>query len=106
MKKRQILMTSAMLYANGSLHLGHMVELVQADIWARFQRMRGHDIIYVAGEDAHGTPIMINAEKQGMDPEDFIAKYAAEHQADFKDFLISLDEYYTTHSKENQALSD
>jgi len=100
---RHILMTTALLYANGPLHLGHMVEYVQADIWARFQKMRGNHCIYICGNDAHGTPIMINAEKKGLSPEAMVAKIHAEHCADFDDFLIQFDHFDMTHAPENQA---
>lgn len=105
-KHRKILVTSALFYANGSIHLGHVVEVVQTDIWVRFQRMRGHTCLYVSGEDAHGTPIMLRAEKDGISPESLINKIGIEHRQDFHDFLISLDNYYTTHSPENKTLSE
>ncbi len=105
-KHRKILVTSALFYANGSIHLGHIVEVVQTDIWVRFQRMRGHTCLYVSGEDAHGTPIMLRAEKDGISPESLISKIGIEHRQDFQDFLISLDNYYTTHSPENKTLSE
>jgi methionyl-tRNA synthetase len=101
---RKILVTSALPYANGPLHLGHMVGYIQADIWVRFQRMRGNTVTYVCGDDAHGTPIMIQAEKLGMTPEQLVAKYYAEHKADFAGFLIEFDNFYTTHSEENKEL--
>jgi methionyl-tRNA synthetase len=101
---RKILVTSALLYANGPLHLGHMVEVVQTDIWVRFQKMRGHQCLYISGNDAHGTPIMISAEKNGVTPEMLIAKIGFEHQADFRDFTIGFDHFYTTHSPENREL--
>lgn len=103
---RKILVTSALPYANGSIHLGHMVETVQTDIWVRFQKMRGHDCVYVCADDAHGTAIMLTAEKQGISPEEQIAKVKAEHEADFAEFNIGFDNYYTTHSPENKALSE
>ena len=102
--KRKILVTNALPYANGPLHLGHMVGYVQADIWVRLQRMLGHDCLYICGSDSHGTPIMIQAEKLGMTPEAMIAQIQSEHAADFNDFLIGFDNYYTTHSPENKAL--
>lgn len=101
----KMLVTSALAYANGPLHLGHMVEHIQADIWVRFQRMKGKDCIFISGEDAHGTPIMISAEKQGLTPEELIKKISEQHQADFKEFFISFDQYYTTHSPENRELA-
>lgn len=102
--KRKILVTNALPYANGPLHLGHMVGYVQADIWVRLQKMLGHDCLYICGSDSHGTPIMIQAEKLGMTPEAMIEKIQSEHAADFKQFLIGFDNYYTTHSPENKAL--
>jgi methionyl-tRNA synthetase len=102
---RKILVTSALPYANGSIHLGHMVEHIQADIWVRFQKMLGHDCLFICGDDAHGTPIMISAEKKGMTPEAMIAEVQREHMADFQDFQIAFDHYYTTHSSENKSLS-
>ena len=104
-KKRKILVTSALPYANGSLHLGHMVEHIQSDIWVKYQRLRGHQCFFVCGDDAHGTPIMLQAEKQGITSEQLIAKYYQEHIRDLKDFLISYDNFHTTHSKENQELA-
>lgn len=103
---RRILVTNALPYANGPLHLGHMLGYIQADIWARAQRMQGHEVWYVAGEDAHGTPIMLAAEKAGKSPEAYIADIRAGHEADFTDFHFSYDHYHTTHSPENQALAN
>src|SRR6185312_13115163 len=102
--KRTILVTSALIYANGPIHLGHLVEYIQADIWVRFQRMRGHDCLFICGDDSHGTPIMINAQKRGITPEALIEEVYASHQADFSDFDISFDNFHTTHSPENQEL--
>ena len=102
---RQILVTSALPYANNSLHLGHLVEYVQTDVWVRFQRMRGQDCIYVCASDAHGTPTMLRAEEEGIPPEALIARVAAEHRADFDRFRISVDNYLTTHASENEALT-
>lgn len=104
MQKRQILVTTALTYANGAPHLGHLVEAIQADIWVRFQRMRGHDCYFVSGSDAHGTPIMIKAREQGIKPEQLIEQVQAEHKRDFAGFLIDFDNYYTTHSEENKEL--
>jgi len=104
-KKRKILATCALPYANGSLHIGHMVEYIQADIWIRFQKLQGHTCYYICGDDAHGTPIMLRAEQEGMSPETLIEKMQTEHQQDFADFAIDFDNYYTTHSKENRELS-
>jgi methionyl-tRNA synthetase len=105
MTNRKILVTNALPYANGAIHLGHLVGYVQADIWVRFQKMRGHTVHYVCGDDTHGTPIMINAEKQGMTPEAFVAKMYDEHVADFAGFHIGFDDYYHTNSPENKALA-
>ncbi len=104
--QRKILVTSALMYANGPLHLGHMVEAIQTDIWCRFQRLKGHHCVYVCGDDAHGTPIMLNAEKKGVSPQSMIETYKALHQSDFLDFLINVDNYYTTHSEENRVLAE
>ena len=103
---RKILVTTALTYANGPMHLGHMVDNIQADIWVRFQRMRGHDCTYISGCDAHGTPIMIQAEKLQLDPEVLVRELQAEHHRDLKDFLIGVDNYHTTHSSENHELVD
>jgi len=102
---RQIFVTSGLPYANGPIHLGHMVEVIQTDIWSRFQKMRGHECYYVCAEDAHGTPIMIRARKEGITPEELIARMQVEHQQDFQGFLIEHDNYYTTHSDENRELA-
>lgn len=102
METRKILVTSALPNANGSIHLGHLMEHIQTDIWVRFQRMRGHQCIYVCADDTHGTAIMLKAAEQGMDPETLIAGIKDEHEADFRDFLISHDNYYSTHSDENR----
>jgi len=102
---RKILVTSALPYANGSIHLGHMVETIQTDIWVRFQKQRGHQCIYVCADDAHGTAIMLTAEKQGITPETQISRIKEEHERDFRDFLIEFDNYHSTHSSENEALS-
>ena len=103
---RDILITSALPYANGPIHLGHMVEYIQTDIWARFQRMRGHRLHWVWADDAHGTPIMLRAQKEGLTPEQLIARYHAEHKADFDDFLLSYDNFHSTHSPENRELAE
>ena len=99
---RKILVTSALPYANGPIHLGHLVEYIQTDIWARFQQLRGHDCIYVCADDAHGTPIMLRAQGEGIEPDELIARISDEHQADFRGFNIGFDNYYSTHSDENQ----
>lgn len=102
---RRILVTNALPYANGPLHLGHMVGYLQADIWVRFQRMQGNEVHYVCADDAHGTPIMLAAEKAGVTPEAFIAAIRAEHERDFADFGVAFDHYHSTHSPENEALA-
>lgn len=104
-KTRKILVTSALPYANGPIHLGHMVEYIQTDIWVRFQKMRGHECYYVCADDAHGTPIMLRAGQEGITPEVLIAQTQSQHEADFNDFGIGFDHYYTTHSEENRELA-
>ncbi len=103
--KRHILVTSALPYANGPIHLGHMVEYIQTDIWVRFQRMRGHECRYFCADDAHGTPIMLKAQQEGSTPEALIEKFSAEHQRDFGDFLVGFDQYHSTHSQENREFA-
>lgn len=103
---RRILVTSALPYANGQIHIGHLVEYIQTDIWVRFQRMRGHEVHYVGADDTHGTPIMLRAEKEGISPKELIANVWKEHKRDFDDFLISFDNYYSTDSEENKVLSE
>ncbi|WP_455029538.1 methionine--tRNA ligase [Neisseria sp.] len=102
---RKILVTSALPYANGSIHLGHMVEHIQTDVWVRFQKLRGHECYYCCADDTHGTPVMLAAQKQGIAPEDMIAKVREEHLADFTGFGIGYDNYYSTHSPENKQFS-
>ena len=102
---RRILVTSALPYANGPIHLGHLVEYIQTDIWARFQRLRGHECVYVCADDAHGTPIMLLARERGVSPEQLIEEFSQQHQKDFADFLIEFEQYHSTHSEENRALS-
>ncbi|GLO12973.1 methionine--tRNA ligase [Pseudomonas putida] len=102
---RQILVTSALPYANGSIHLGHMLEYIQTDMWVRFQKMRGNQCIYVCADDAHGSAIMLRAEKEGITPEQLIANVQAEHSSDFADFLVDFDNFHSTHSEENRELS-
>jgi methionyl-tRNA synthetase len=102
---RKILVTSALPYANGPLHLGHIIEAVQTDIWVRFQRLQGHDCIYVCAEDTHGTPVMIKAQAEGVTPEELIRRVAAEHVADYQGFLIGHDHFHSTHSPENEAIT-
>ncbi|MFM5438438.1 methionine--tRNA ligase [Aeromonas enteropelogenes] len=102
---RTMLVTCALPYANGSIHLGHMLEHIQADIWVRYQRMRGHQVHFICADDAHGTPIMLKAQQMGITPEEMIAAVAQEHQADFAGFNISFDNYHSTHSEENRELA-
>ncbi len=100
-----MLVTCALPYANGSIHLGHMLEHIQADIWVRYQRMRGHQVHFVCADDAHGTPIMLKAQQMGITPEEMIAAVSQEHQGDFAGFNISFDNYHSTHSDENRELA-
>jgi methionyl-tRNA synthetase len=102
---RKILVTSALPYANGSIHLGHLVEYIQTDIWVRFHKMQGHQVHYVCADDTHGTPIMLRAEKEGITPETLIANVHKEHSADFSEFLVQFDNYYSTNAPENKELS-
>lgn len=102
---RKILITSALPYANGPIHLGHLVEYIQTDIWSRFQKQRGHNCIYVCADDAHGTPIMLRAQSEGITPEALIARVSQEHQQDFAGFNIAFDQYHSTHSEENRHYS-
>ena len=104
-EQRKILVTSALPYANGSIHLGHLVEYIQTDIWTRFQKMRGHECYYVCADDTHGTPIMLRAEQEGITPEQLIDRVHKEHFQDFTDFNIEFDNYYSTNSDENRELS-
>ena len=104
--RRNILVTGALPYANGAIHLGHLMEVIQTDIWVRFQRMRGHHCIYLCADDAHGTAIMLSADAQGLSPEALIKQVKAEHERDFADFLISFDNYHSTHSDENRWLTE
>jgi methionyl-tRNA synthetase len=105
-KNRTILVTSALPYANGPIHLGHLVEYIQTDIWVRFQKLRGHDCVYVCADDAHGTPIMLRARQEGISPEQLIETVGQEHRADFDDFHVGFDNYHSTHSDENRELSE
>jgi len=102
---RKILVTSALPYANGPIHIGHLVEYIQTDIWVRFQKMQGNQCHYVCADDAHGTPIMLRARQEGIDAETLIARISKEHQADFADFAINFDNYHSTHSDENRELA-
>lgn len=106
MSNRKILVTSALPYANGPIHLGHLVEYLQTDIWVRFQKQRGVNCYYVCADDTHGTPIMLRADREGITPEALIAKVAVEHLADFTEFGIAFDNYHSTHSPENQTFSN
>ena len=103
---RKILVTSALPYANGAIHLGHLVEYIQTDIWVRFQKMCGNECWYVCADDTHGTPIMLRAEQEGITPEALIARVHGEHARDFAAFLVGFDNYYTTHSAETRACAD
>ena len=105
-KRRRILVTSALYYANGPLHLGHILEAIQTDIWVRFQKLRGHECHYVCADDTHGTPIMLKAQSEGVTPEQLIARVNVEHRQDLADMLIGLDNFGSTHSAENQAICD
>ncbi|MGB0495989.1 MAG: class I tRNA ligase family protein, partial [Kangiellaceae bacterium] len=103
---RKILVTSALPYANGPIHIGHMLEYVQTDIWARFQRLIGNECYYVCADDTHGTPIMLSAQRQGITPEELIAKSHDDHANDFKAFHIAFDNFHSTHSEENKQLTE
>ena len=105
-EKRTILVTSALPYANGPIHIGHLVEYIQTDIWVRFQKLQGHDCHYVCADDAHGTPIMLRARQEGITPEALITASAIEHQADFAGFRVGFDNYHSTHSNENRLFSE
>lgn len=105
MSDRKILVTSALPYANGPIHLGHLVEYIQTDIWSRFQKQKGHECYFVCADDTHGTPIMLRADAEGITPEELIARVQKEHLADFSDFGIIFDNYHSTHSQENKELS-
>ena len=103
---RKILVTSALPYANGSIHIGHMVEYIQTDIWVRFQKMRGHQCTYVCADDAHGTPIMLRAQAENITPEELVARIKTEHEKDFAEFHVAFDNYHSTHSEENRELAE
>ncbi|MCO6539226.1 MAG: methionine--tRNA ligase [Gilliamella sp.] len=104
--QRKILVTCALPYANGAIHLGHMLEHIQADVWVRYQRMRGNEIYFICADDAHGTPIMLKAQQLGITPEQMISEVKTEHQRDFSGFNISYDNYHSTHSPENREISE
>ncbi|MCC4833378.1 methionine--tRNA ligase [Shewanella sp. 10N.7] len=103
--QRKILVTSALPYANGPIHLGHMLEYIQTDIWSRYQKLRGHECHYICADDAHGTPIMLKAQQMGITPEEMIAQVQKEHEQDFADFNIQFDNFHSTHSEENRELA-
>ncbi|GGB49302.1 methionine--tRNA ligase [Shewanella inventionis] len=104
--QRKILVTSALPYANGPIHLGHMLEYIQTDIWSRYQKLRGHECYYICADDAHGTPIMLKAQQMGITPEQMIAQVQKEHEQDFADFNIQFDNFHSTHSDENRTLAN
>ena len=106
MEQRKILVTSALPYANGDIHLGHLMEVIQTDIWVRLQKLQGHDCVYVCADDAHGTAIMLSAEEEGITSQQLIDRVNDQHQRDFADFLIGFDNYYSTHSEENRILAE
>ena len=103
---KRILVTSALPYANGQIHIGHLVEYIQTDIWVRFQRMQDHEIYYVGADDTHGTPIMLRAQAENITPTELIDRVWHEHKRDFDDFFVSFDHYGSTNSPENQLLSE
>ena len=105
MSDRKILVTSALPYANGPIHIGHMLEYIQTDIWVRFQKQRGHRCYFVCADDAHGTPIMLKADREGISPEQLIAQVGKEHLIDFTEFGVAFDNYHSTHSEENKLFS-
>ena len=104
--QRKILVTSALPYANGGIHLGHLMEAIQTDIWVRLQKLRGNDCVYVCADDAHGTAIMLSAEQQGITPEQLIENVSNQHQEDYSGFLIQFDNFHSTHSEENREFSE
>ncbi len=106
MKQRKILVTSALPYANGGIHLGHLMEAIQTDIWVRLQQLKGHDCVYVCADDAHGTAIMLSAEALDITAEELIDAVNKEHQQDYADFLIEFDNFHSTHTEENRILSE
>jgi len=106
LSKRKILVTSALPYANGGIHLGHLMEAIQTDIWVRLQKLRGNDCVYVCADDAHGTAIMLSAEQQGITPEQLIENVSNQHQEDYSGFLIQFDNFHSTHSEENREFSE
>ncbi len=106
MSSRRIVVTSALPYANGDIHIGHLVEYLQTDFWVRFQKMRGHECVYVCADDTHGTPVMIRSRSEGITPEELLERSYAEHVRDFDDFEVEFDKFYTTHSPENRAFCE
>ena len=104
--QRRILITSALPYANGPIHIGHMLEYVQTDIWSRFQKLIGNECYYVCADDTHGTPIMLSAQKQGITPEELIAKSHKDHKNDFDGFNVEFDNFHSTHSDENKFYTE
>ncbi|MCK4582208.1 methionine--tRNA ligase, partial [Candidatus Bathyarchaeota archaeon] len=106
MKSERILVTSALIYANGPVHIGHILEYIQTDIWVRFMKLAGHNVVYCGADDTHGTPIEINAAKQGVTPEEFIEHWWKEHKRDYDDYHVGFDSYYTTNSPENQMYTE
>ena len=102
---KKYFVTSALPYANGDLHLGHLVEYIQTDIWVRFNRLIGNEVVYICADDAHGTPIMLKAESEKISPEELIERTLDRHKNDFDCFFIKFDNFYTTHSKENERLA-
>ena len=97
-----ILVTSALPYANGPIHIGHLVEYIQTDVWVRYQKLRGRECYYVCADDAHGTPVMLKAQQEGITPLALIERIGQEHRADFSDFMVAFDNYHSTHSEENR----
>jgi len=103
---RKLLVTSALPYANGSIHLGHLVEYIQTDIWVRYQKMSGNETYYICADDTHGTPIMLKAEEEKISPDELVKKVHQEHDLDFKEFNVNFDHFYSTNSIENKELSE
>ena len=104
--KEKVVITAALPYANGTIHIGHLLEYIQADIYSRFLRLVGKDALYICASDMHGTPVAVNAKKAGVKPEEFVEKYWEEHQKDFSKFLIRFDNFHKTHSDENKELAE
>src|SRR5262247_2067695 len=106
MTQRRLLVTAALPYANGHIHIGHLVEYIQTDIWVRFQQLRGHECVFICADDTHGTAIMIRAQQEGRSEEELIAEMQQQHERDFAAFGISFDNYGSTHSPENRLLCE